>query len=335
MNEKLLNLLQKKMSAELNSDEEKELAGLILDSGKDELIEITTAMYEQYIPNSEISQIEKERILHSILYGSSKPVIPFKRAKSKRWIAAVAACAVILLSVGTLYLKNQLDILQERIIVTAEVIPTTQKTTHNRYIKLADGSTVVLKAGSTLDVSDQFNAANREISLSGEAYFDIAHNPEKPFIIHTGNVKTTVLGTAFDIKAWPNQKEVIVSVTRGKVRVEKNNKILAQLTKNEQIELDEKTLEPKLHKVDAEAIVNDWTKTDLTFEDVSLHEVVKVLSERYGQSITISNEEIASIHVVTSFSGTESLENIIDILCTLNKTQYYEKDQTIYISDNN
>ena len=73
------------------------------------------------------------------------------------------------------------------VVIKAAQVPINQITDYNRYLVLPDGSTIVLKAGSTLDSSAQFNGPTREVSLNGEAYFDIARDESKPFIIRTGN----------------------------------------------------------------------------------------------------------------------------------------------------
>src|SRR5690606_2859673 len=90
----------------------------------------------------------------------------------------------------------------------------------HRLLHLPDGSTVIVGVGSKLNYPSSFDSLRtREVYLEGQAYFDIRHNPQKPFIIHTGKVATTVLGTSFNIKAWPEDQDITVTVTRGKVRV--------------------------------------------------------------------------------------------------------------------
>lgn len=76
-----------------------------------------------------------------------------------------------------------------------------------RHLTLPDGTTVVLQANSRLRYPEKFTGNTREITLSGEAYFDVAHDAQKPFIIHTGKIRTTVLGTAFKISAMPGGKK--------------------------------------------------------------------------------------------------------------------------------
>ena len=114
-----------------------------------------------------------------------------------RWVGA--ACLLLVLS-STAYLLLSRQKQQE---VTSIPLPfrTPPSVSYIRYITLPDNSSVVLHAGSKLQYPVSFNGNSREVTLWGEAYFDITSNLAKPFIIHTGKVKTTVLGTAFNIKS--------------------------------------------------------------------------------------------------------------------------------------
>src|SRR5690606_2603405 len=75
----------------------------------------------------------------------------------------------------------------------------------HQLLLLPDGSTVLLNNNSSLDFPQQFTGDTREVILKGEAYFDIKPDASRPFIIHTGKVKTRVLGTAFNIRAYPEE----------------------------------------------------------------------------------------------------------------------------------
>src|SRR5690606_4549797 len=75
----------------------------------------------------------------------------------------------------------------------------------HQFIKLPDGSTVLLNTGSTLDFPEAFDAQTREVRLSGEAFFNIREDQARPFVVHTGALKTTVLGTSFNVKAYEGE----------------------------------------------------------------------------------------------------------------------------------
>jgi len=341
MKEKRLNdLMQRYLAQECNADEKEELA-LLIDASKN--VELESQLLNQW--NKDDSKIimnedKTQQILSNILTSSPsektthviKRVSPF----NIRRISAVAAAVLILISLGIFV--NKIDFLSksDEILAKASTISPQKEAPFVRNVTLPDGSTVVLHANSTIDYPKHFNGKTREISLVGEAYFDIKHDSKKPFIIHTGKVKTTVLGTAFDIKAWPDQKNVIVSVTRGKVRVENDNKVLAILTINQQIKYDLLNADTKQKNVNAEEIVNNWTKEEMDFDGATLESIAQTLSKRYGKDITIGNSQLAKTQIVSSFGGTESLENILEVLCTINSnTQYQVNDNGITISNKN
>lgn len=106
----------------------------------------------------------------------------------------------------------------------------------NKVIFLPDGSTVFLSPGSRLNYPSTFDGKKkREVFLQGQGFFDIKHNASRPFIVHSGQVATTVLGTAFNIKAQPHEKYITVTVKRGKVSVSDRYKTLGVITPQEQI----------------------------------------------------------------------------------------------------
>jgi len=191
----------------------------------------------------------------------------------------------------------------------------------NRFMTLPDGSTVILHGDSRLEVDENFNQSERIVRLTGEAYFDVAHNPDTPFIIYTGKIKTTVLGTAFNIAAWPGQQDIIVSVTRGKVRVEDENRVIAVLTPDKQVTYNTESAAIGEKPVEAaEAIA--WLQQDMTFDDMTLDELAGHLARRYEVNIAFENPELRKCRVTGRFSGTETLEEVMRTLSILMKTQY-------------
>jgi len=176
-------------------------------------------------------------------------------------------------------------------------------------ITLADGSIVTLKEGSRLNQKNNFNRNTREITLEGEAFFEIAHNPNKPFIIHTGSVKTTVLGTSFSIKAIPGENSITVTVTEGKVKVEDGGKLLAILQADQQfiygIELDnwqEKIVE------------TDWAPHELIFRNMLFGDIAQELAVRYGVNIVFENEELKQQRISVLLDGRQSIDELLKFL---------------------
>lgn len=325
--ERIQYLLKKYLSHNCSQAEKKELNFLIDTLQDKELKAEFRTLWINYSSEATLSEEDSQYILTNIL-SNKKTVTLTQRRKPARPIyfraISVAASLLILISVG-IYLKNE-NSKQGVDAVVAKAVLTLpeQATSYIRNITLADGSMVILQKGSTIKVNSDFGNKKREIALTGEAYFDIKHDAKRPFIIHTGAVKTTVLGTAFNIKAWPNQKNVVVLVTRGKVKVEKQEKTLAFLTKNMQLKVLDQENEPaEIVEVAAEKIVTNWTHEDLIFTNTSFDNITKVLSKRYGVNITIKDEELSKSLIVTSFSGRESLSSVLNVLCSLHSGVHY------------
>jgi len=250
-----------------------------------------------------------------------------KHLRLQAWRLAAAACIVVTLSAG-LYRLISKPLSSEKDVVTRIAPPEASLAGYTRYITLPDGSSVVLHSGSKLEYPVEFKEDVREVTLLGEAYFDIIHNPAKPFVIHTGKVRTTVLGTAFNIKS--DEKQVIVSVTRGKVKVESGLETLAVLTTDQQIQYNVPKAVRVRHTVDATTIVTDWTKEDMVFDGISFEEIAGLLSKRYGVPVRFKNESLKKCKIRASFSGTETLEQVSTVLSAIRNGSFEQlKDGTI------
>ena len=249
----------------------------------------------------------------------------------KRWSVRMIAAAAILLAIctiGIFFLRNESAKNQT---VVAQV--NQQKI--NRLVRLPDGSTVIVSSGSKLNYPSSFDGlARREVYLEGQAFFDIKHNASKPFIVHTGQLETTVLGTAFNIKAFPGDIDITVTVSRGKVKVSDQNKTLGIILPRQQITCNKQKANPTLKTVDADTYL-DWKAQDLLFDDVTVAEAAELLEERFNVNITFSDQLIKSNRFTTTFLKGESLEQVLTSICEFNGAVYqYDKEKaTVSISN--
>ena len=212
----------------------------------------------------------------------------------------------------------------------AQQQPAATPVSWNRSIILPDQSMVVLGANSKLDYPASFTGHTREVSLTGEAYFDIRHNDQQPFIIHTGKVKTTVMGTAFTIKAFANDSRITVAVTRGKVKVEDDKAVLAVLTPDQQVVYNTTEAIAQQLPVNTAAIL-DWVKQDMVFESASFESIASQIGKRYGVTVQFANNNVAACPITVSFDGTETLEQVLTILCTARGATYTVQDDKVVI----
>lgn len=282
-----------------------------------EYVEGTTEA-EKYVAD------QARQITARVLSGSQRRIGRFS------WMR-VAAAAVVLLGlamVSFLIYRNAFShVKQPPAVVHYEV--SNSRVADSRNVDLPDSSVVILHAGSQLLLDKAtFNVHSRQVTLLGEAYFDIAHNEKKPFVIKVNDVTVTVLGTAFNIKQVSDS--VAITVTRGRVKVERAGKNLGILTANQQMAVSGEQATQAL-VVATEAI--SWTKRGLDFNGETFGQIAERLQERFGVSIEFKNEAIAHCQIGASgaFKGTETLKEILDFICPIANSEYEINNDSISI----
>jgi transmembrane sensor len=278
-------------------------------------------VWQQIAQKSGITITEPAKEADSGDDKKASPVYPLYR---KAWLSAAAAILICL--VGVYFFKTT-HTPAAAPALTAAVNKPIADSVVNRFINLPDGSRVILHGSSTLQVAANFGKkGTREVSLSGEAYFDIKHISKKPFIIHTGALKTTVLGTAFVIKAYPSQKNVTVTVTRGRVKVENERGVLGILTHGDQLTalaaVNPDWAKPAIvQQVSAQQVLG-WAEADMHFDALPFDELAKHLEKRYDVHISFKNPELGSCPITGKFTGTESLKEVMEILSQTRNATY-------------
>lgn len=243
--------------------------------------------------------------------------------KTNYWIKSLSAAAAILVicSIGWFFFLNEE---KQHSLITHNPVEKEQ----NKFIILPDGSTVIVSSGSKLTFPSSFdNLSSREVYLEGRAYFDIKHQEEKPFIVRSGRLVTTVLGTAFSVESWSGEKNIKVTVTRGKVRVADEDKIIGIITPDQQLAYNPRKSIALKQKVNADSCVS-WKKNNLLFSDVSFAEAARLLEERFHVTISFNDEHIASKRFSTTFLKDENLEQVLKSMCEFNSAAFiYDKEK--------
>ena len=194
---------------------------------------------------------------------------------------------------------------------------------------LPDGSTVWLNAGSKLVYNRDFGTTVREVSLVGEAFFDVTHMADMPFVIRTPSMEVRVVGTSFNIKAYPNESTTETSVIRGKVEIHPlkrpGQKFL--LTANEKLVLsnmqvqNEKQPDNKLPMVvlgnityskrDSTVVETSWVENKLVFDDEPFTSVAAKMERWYGVKINFAGKKLEDIHLTGTLVN-ESIQEALD-----------------------
>jgi len=191
-------------------------------------------------------------------------------------------------------------------------------------VMLGDGTLVFLNSGSTIQFPKKFDQDERVINLTGEAYFEVARDVERPFKIATGELTTTVLGTSFNIRAYETE-EVAVTVLTGKVKVgSRENEVV--LTPGQQALYGDPTQDIVKHAVDTEQFLA-WKDNTIRLDNVTLEKAIATLERWYNVEIRFKNPQLRFCRISGKFKN----ESLVTIL----KSIRFVKDIDYKFEDNN
>lgn len=195
-------------------------------------------------------------------------------------------------------------------------------------LRLKDGSEILLNAGSTVSYPKLFAADIREVYLEGEAFFDIAPDAEKPFIVKTKKMDVRVLGTSFNVRAHPDMDQAKVTVASGKVSVEANGKTLSLLNPNQEIHYDKQTAKFEVANTDAK-LATSWQSGEIRLDGVSFQELAIVVKNTWGLTLETGSERLKSANYKTTFHATNRLSDVMQVIAKMTNANYEIKDQKI------
>lgn len=184
-----------------------------------------------------------------------------------------------------------------------------------KQITLSDGSVVFINSASSIRYPEIFNGSTRQIYLKGEAFFEVAHNKQQPFIIHTGQLKVQVLGTSFGVSAYQQDAQVAVAVSTGKVGVTSNDIKKAKvwmLTPGQQLNYSKSTGNFSKKQVPVEGIRN-WQKNVLVFDFETLEQISRKLERVYGVTFIFNDKSLLKKRFQLKVEN-ETLPNIMKLL---------------------
>lgn len=250
----------------------------------------------------------------------------------RRWIYPVAAALVLALLIPAAWWGFSRHTNAPAVIAGAAPKITTPSTPEikRRVLHLPDGSTVTLNKNSRLDYVPGLAGNAREVYLTGEAFFDIVHAPGRPFLVHTGKLTTRVLGTSFNVKAYPSDKTIEITVTHGKVQVLKEKKSMGLLTDDQQLQFQTNTIQYQLKKVDVTPVIA-WRPREIRFDDVTLADIGRQVQQRFGRTVKFTNAVLEKCRVTATFYEDDDLDEIMTVICGISQSTYSVKDGVITI----
>ena len=322
---RISTLFNKYAAGKADQEEVAELLGMIKsENSTEELDAGMEDLWNQMKDAPEQHDVDWDRIYtKTVTSGSARSAFTIKRTA---WLSA-AAMLLGLFSFAAWFIVKQGTVKEDLQYVSESAGAGT-----TRIIYLNDGSKVTLNAGTVLRYPKKFTGVKREVYLNGEAYFEIAHHPEKSFLVHSGKVITSVLGTSFNVAAYEKISSLSVTVVSGKVAVKNiTNNQLVMLKPKQRVSLSNLNKQFMVDTVkDADDMIA-WRKGELIFNNATLEEIAYRIGFKYNEHIEITNKE-KSLKKITGTFNKQSFPEIMNAITRLTGTKYSETDQnyTIY-----
>lgn len=344
--ERILTLITRKLMGEATSSELDELENLIscypayadTETRLADIWNSPPVIDKEFLEATYVAHTDRMKVLGCELNDTSEKITkrPFWLVTKKVLLPVLAIFAIVIsFSIYKYFVNNK----SQPEIAVAEVKNEISTRNGSRTrIQLLDGSTVWLNAGSKLDYGKDFGQKQREVYLTGEAFFDVVKNPAKPFIIHTNAIDVKVLGTQFNVRSYPADKMVETSLIRGSVEVlvkgrgEKwilrpNEKLLVenvsapegpqkrpddvQSVRRKPVEVAIKPLTYQFN--DSVAVEAAWVKNKLSFKDEPFGDVAKKLERWYDVEVEFKNDAAKKLMMRGTFIN-ESLQQALEAL---------------------
>ena len=246
---------------------------------------------------------------------------------SIKWLIRVAAMLILpAITAAAMYLyMSKNDVIATPLIIAVE-------RGQKANITLPDGSKAWLNSQSKLTYSADYNVENRRLQLDGEAYFEVAHNPEKPFIVESNDIEIEALGTAFGVKAY-NEDNIISSILmEGKVRVTTPDGA-SILMPNERVIYDKTSRKKSQSKVANATDFTGWMHNELRFENESLEEIAKNIQRIYNTEIIFASEQLKNQRY-TGTVNNNSLESVLNIITLTSPVSFQIDEQQVTLYEN-
>ncbi|MBX3258042.1 MAG: FecR domain-containing protein [Chitinophagaceae bacterium] len=363
---RLTYLAKKYFNNNITGAEQQELAALVQECEGDALLKNTLEqIWESYEPAQQMPEHMSDRILqnlfpvqaatHQEFSGQPAEMITDKSpgqsvhyAPVWKYISMAASFTLVFLLTRWLILKNTDD---SDIKAASTHTVSTQKGSRSK-IELPDGTSVWLNAGSYLEYDNDFGKIFRHVSLTGEAFFDVTYNREKPFIIHTNVIDVKVLGTTFNVRAYPEENRTEAALISGSLEVSFANQSLQKviLKPSEKISVNNKTITadpvqvisattvqaPAISSVtylpsDNSVIETSWVNNKLVFRNKPFEEVVMEMSRWYNVNFEVHDKSLLVRRFTATFETETIHEALTQLSASYNFSFSYDKAKKLFI----
>lgn len=317
MSEEIINLVEKFLSNSISREEMRRLLQAyqqkqISEKQLDDYYAVKWRNAGQY--SSLFADESKGRVWKQFQQHMHQRLQKSPKQKS-RWIlyASVAAVALLFYMLGFAIHLTREGAQQELVVM----VENGQKAS----VQLPDGSHVQLNSASELRYPPDFGKKDRTVKLTGEAYFDIKSNPDNPFIVQThSGFQAKALGTKFNIKSYPDDKEITGTLIEGCIEVS-SPQFSEVLNPNERILFDTKDMtfyKSRMHNAN-DAIF--WMTGQFVFDKETLENIAKILERMYNVTFSFASPDIKEIQYSGKIKN-NSMENVLNLITIVSPLQY-------------
>jgi transmembrane sensor len=287
---------------------------------------------------ADVSDINVHSISASEMWQGVEKRIADKAHKSISWPLAKVAASVAVLALSLFLVFTYVKpggLLPQTASADGDLVTYTNSEKAEQTIGLSDGSFVRVGPASEIRYPKVFSGATREVYLSGEAFFDIAKDPQHPFLVYANEVTTRVLGTSFTIRAHKEQKEVIVTVKTGRVSVfsgpstqQAGAEVI--LTPNQQVVYNREEGKVTRKLVENPGIIAPVPSMELTYSNEPVSKVFEALERMYGIDIQYDEKALSGCTITTEMTD-EGLFERMELICHVLSARYRVEDTIIVV----
>ncbi|MCD8739853.1 FecR domain-containing protein [Mucilaginibacter roseus] len=239
----------------------------------------------------------------------------------------IAATLVLIVGISALIYNSA----ERKIEQTSTYEKITNITGSLQYAVIRDGTKIWLNPGTTISYDNRlFNDSTREVNITGEAFFDVAHNPQKPFKVHAGKLTTTVLGTAFNVEAYTKEKRIRVLLLRGHVRVSDGGE-QHDLTPGQFVEYNQYSRNMNVNKTDITGKQELYTSGKIVFENLPLKDVIHRLENIFNLSLKVTNSALLNNKTVSGNYYRNNSQDVLNSILFMHGLHLKKKGEKEYL----
>ena len=326
MNKKyFIELSTKYLANEASLEEKKVLESLLLDSKYKELFNWLSNKWNQdsnsdvvFDFNEGLDELYDKIKKHDASFNWNNK----REKRNSHYLSTLKIAASItffvLVSTVSLYVTGFFEKPEQVIVMNEKVTKAGQKS----VLTLFDGTKIFLNANSKLKYPTHFGETSREVYLDGEAYFEVAHKDKKPFIVHSSDISVLVLGTKFNVQAFPDEKDIKVSLVDGKVKVSgepiRNNKVI-YLEPQQQFVYSKISKQSIVQKFETIKEIG-WKDNTYIFDNEPLVDVLRKLERTFAVNFKLADKK-RNIKLTADFKN-ESFWTVVKTIKSVTKLDY-------------